>query len=349
MKRFWLACLAAGALWGTATAHADATGPARIQTEPFVTLPDGVSHPEGLAADPVTGDVYVATFNFAPGNKLLRYGRNGQLISSIDFGTQQMLGLDYDSGYVYILNMGAEKVQRVPANFDSSTVPQDVANIPALPTGAGSRPAGVSGNITFGPYTPAPNAMVFDKAGNLYVSDSWQGAIFVVPPGCGQPCTAAVFKRDALLATGGFPPFGANGLAFNAGQSVMYIANTGDDRVLAMDMTLPTHELTVFAESINGADGVLFTGGLLWVCANQSDTVVALNASGRPVAYAGQFEGIAPDGAPRGLLFPASLAQVGDTMYVTNLALALNPTGVPAAEPEADVKRWTVSRFHIPK
>ena len=102
-----------------------------------------------------------------------------------------------------------------------------------------------------------------------------------------------------------------------------------------------------FAESINGADGLLRTGGLLWVCANQSDTVVGLNANGRPVVYAGEFDGIAPDGAPRGLLFPASLAQVGGTMYVTNLALAL--TGVPGSEPEADVTRWTVSRFHIPK
>jgi len=37
---------------------------------------------------------------------------------------------------------------------------------------------------------------------------------------------------------------------------------------------------------------------------------------------------------------------VGDWMYVTNLALAL--TGQPGAEPEADTKLWTVSRFHIP-
>ena len=84
MKRFWLACLAAGAFWSAAAAHADATGPQRIPTEPFVTLPDGVQHPEGLTADPATGDVYVATFNFAGNNKLLRYGRNGQLIASKD-------------------------------------------------------------------------------------------------------------------------------------------------------------------------------------------------------------------------------------------------------------------------
>jgi DNA-binding beta-propeller fold protein YncE len=347
MKRFWLACLAAGALCATAAAHADATGPTRIQVEPFVTLPDGVAHPEGLAADPVTGDVYVATFDFSSNNKLLRYGRDGQLIATKDFDGTPLLGLEFSAGKVYILNFGASKVQRIAANFDASTPVEDVATIPQLPTGAGTRSGGVSGTITFAKAAPAPNAMVFDSAGNIYVSDSWQGAIFRVAAGCAGACVAELFKQDPLLATVGFPPFGANGLAFNADQSVMYIANTGDDRVLTMDMATRTVSPDAFAESINGADGVLFTGGLLWVCANQSDTVVALNGNGRPVAYAGEFDGIAPNGAPRGLLFPASLAQVGSTMYVTNLALAL--TAKAGDEPEEDVKRWTVSRFHVPK
>ncbi|HZZ94697.1 MAG TPA: SMP-30/gluconolactonase/LRE family protein [Usitatibacter sp.] len=348
MKRFWFACLAAGTLLGAASlARADSSGPVRVETEPFVTLPDGVRHPEGLASDPATGAVYVATFDFGPNtNKLLRYSRNGQLEASKDFGATPLLGLDFAGGKLYILNMGASRVQRIAAAFTASTPVEDVAQIPVLATGAGTRTGGVSATITYGPASPAPNAMVFDRSGNLYVSDSWQGAIFRIAnaTACAMPCAATTFKQDALLATAGFPPFGANGLAFNADETVMYVANTGDDRVLAMNMA--DRGLSVFAESINGADGLLFTGGLLWVCANQSDTVLALNANGRPVVHAGEFLGIAPNGAPRGLLFPASLAQVGDWMYVTNLALAL--TGVPGAEPEGDVTRWTVSRFHIP-
>ena len=72
MKQFLWACLTAGALCAAPAAHADASGPARIPVEPFVTLPDGVQHPEGLATDPATGDVYVATFDFSVANKLLR-------------------------------------------------------------------------------------------------------------------------------------------------------------------------------------------------------------------------------------------------------------------------------------
>ena len=32
----------------------------------FASLPDGVRYPEGIAANPVTGDIFVATFDFGP-------------------------------------------------------------------------------------------------------------------------------------------------------------------------------------------------------------------------------------------------------------------------------------------
>ena len=160
--------------------------------------------------------------------------------------------------------------------------------------------------ITFGSNSaPAPNAFEFDKHGNLYVSDSFQGAIFLIKDviHCKHTCAVTTLSHDPLLATAGFPPFGANGLAFNGDNSALFIANTGDDRVLKLDMA--SKVVSVFAESINGADGIVFDRqGRLWVAANQNDEVVALNANGRPVIRLGKFEGIGPDGAPKGLLFP---------------------------------------------
>jgi hypothetical protein len=47
------------------------------------------------------------------------------------------------------------------------------------------------------------------------------------------------------------------------------------------------------------------------------------------------------------LLFPASLAILGDELFVTNLALPLTPA--PGDEPEEDVTRYTVSRIKLPK
>ena len=83
------------------------------------------------------------------------------------------------------------------------------------------------------------------------------------------PCEVATVKHDGLLATAGFPPFGANGLALSRDGTKLFIANTGDDRILRLD--LKTGELSVWAESINGADGIASYRGRIVVAANQAD------------------------------------------------------------------------------
>ena len=355
MKKTWLACLLAGALSLPAFADNNRSFTVVENVERFATLPDGIRFPEGLAASPA-GDIFVGTFDFGPNpNKLVRFSHNGQVSAIKDFGATPLLGLEFRAGNVYILNFGTEQLQRLPGNFNAGTPVETVATFPKIGS-PGSRtednPDGSQDTITFGSNGKgAPNAMVFDRAGNLYVSDSFQGAIFrgANATTCTAPCPVEVIEHDPILATAGFPPFGANGLALSPDESTLFIANTGDDRVLAMKLVAPpppASRIAVLAEGINGADGLLFANGLLWVCANQGDHVFALNAQGRPVVRAGSFEGVRKDGRPESLLFPASLATVGGFMYVTNLALPLTPT--VGDEPEEDVTRWTVSRFRIP-
>ena len=325
----------------------------------FAVLPDGVRFPEGITANPANGDIYVGTFDTGPNsNKLLRFNRDGHVVASRDFGITPLLGLEFDRAHkkVYVLNVGdfvgtGSKIQRVTADL---TQLEDVAIIPPI----GAPTPRTVGNpdlsfdtITFGDNARVPNAMVFDSHGNLYVSDSFQGAIFRIDGAahCHTPCFVATVAHDPLLATAGFPPFGANGLAFNSAESALFVANTGDDRVLKitnLSSTSPT--VTVFAESLNGADGLVFDdkSGLLWVATNQADEVVALNANGRVVAKLGEFRGINRNGTPDGLLFPASPVIVGDEIFVTNLAIALTPTA--GDEPEEDVTRWTISRMKLP-
>ena len=357
MKRMWIAASAACAMVlavGNACA-ADDLVLMRNAANQFATLPDGVRYPEGIAANPHTGDIFVSTFDFGPNaNKLVRFAKNGKVAAVRDFGGTPLLGLDFDAahGKVYILNFGASKVQRIAANFDANTPLEDVATLPnvgAPPPRTAGNPDGSSDVTTFGSNGfPGPNAMVFDRNGNLYVSDSFQGAVFRIAnaKSCAPPCAVTLFSHDTLLGTAGFPPFGANGLALNSDETALYIANTGDQRVLKMD--LATKTVSVFAVSINGADGIAFDDeGRLWVAANQADEVVALNENGRIIARLGEFQGIRKDGTPDGLLFPASIVIVDDWMYVTNLALPL--TGMAGAEPEADVTRWTVARMKLPK
>src|SRR5204863_9915258 len=121
-----------------------------------------------------------------------------------------------------------------------------------------------------------------------------------------KTCNVETFSHDPLLATPGFPPFGANGLAFNKDESALFIANTGDDRVLRPEMVSGLRKVTVFAESLNGADGIAFNDAPLWVLPNQADEVVALNANGRIVSQLGEFRGIYRDRTPDGATLPAS-------------------------------------------
>jgi sugar lactone lactonase YvrE len=329
----------------------------RDAAEDFAVLPDGVRFPEGITANPENGDIYVGTFDFGPNpNKLLRFNNNGQLVAQKDFGGTPLLGLEFNpkDKKVYICNFGASKIQRIAADFDETTQIEDVAMIPSIgapPNRTEGNPDGSQDTIIFGSSGfPAPNALTFNKRGDLFVSDSFQGAIFRInnARACGAPkslCQVDTVKHDGLLATAGFPPFGANGLALSSNESQLFIANTGDDRILKLD--LGTSDLSVFAESINGADGVAYHEGHLVVAANQGDEIGIVNADGRVIAKLGDFLGIRDDGSPRGLLFPASLVIVDDKIFVTNLALPL--TTAAGDEPEEDVTRYTVSRINIPK
>lgn len=319
----------------------------------FAVLPDGLRFPEGITANPRTGDIFVGTFDFGPNaNALLRYDDRGRLQARRDFGGTPLLGLAFGprDGKVYVANFGASQIQRIAARFDATSAVETVATVPALGAPADRsvpNPDGSSDTIKFGSNRfPAPNAMVFDKSGNLYVSDSFQGAIWRIDNAhaCAAPCAVALVKHDPLLATAGFPPFGANGLALARDGGALYIANTGDDRVLKLD--LAGGALSVFAESVNGADGLAMDAhGLLWVAANQADALAALNDKGRVVAGIGAFDGIDRDGAPDGLLFPASLVIVGRDAFIANLALPLTPA--VGDEPEEDVTRWTISRVRL--
>lgn len=338
-------------------ARAAASGPIRIAVEPFVTLPADVRHPEGLTVDPATGRFFVGTFDArepasARHNVVLRYDADGTLRATRAFGATPLTGLEYRDGHVYVLNFGASTLQRLPADFEADTPIEDVATFAALSPPAPTartidNPDGSSDRIVFGSRgLPGINGMTFDRAGNLYVSDSFQGAVYRIADAkhC-APCVVETISRDPLLGTAGDLPFGANGLAFDADERALYVNNAGDGRVLRMAPT--GGAATIVAEAVHGADGLLFHRGRLWVASNQADVVVALDERGRRRVHAGTFEGIADDGTPRGLLFPATTAVQGDWMLVANLALPLTPAS--GDEWEEDVRRWTIVRFRIPR
>ncbi|MDR0181954.1 hypothetical protein [Lysobacter arvi] len=329
----------------------------RIETRPFVTLPEDFRHPESLATDPDSGEVYVGSFDSrepatARRNQLIRLSPDGRLLARADLGATPITGLAYADGAIYFLNFGASKLQRLPAKFATGQSPEDIASFAALtPPAPGDRlianPDGSQDRIVYGSAGfPAINGLAFDEAGNAYVSDSFQGAIYRIPRAttC-RPCKVDVLVRDPLLVTTGALPFGANGIAIDATAGLLYVNNAGDGRVLRLP--LAGGKPDVLAESVYGADGLLLHDGLLWVASNQVDAVVALDSRGLVRARAGHFDGIGPDGAPRGLLFPAATAVQGRRMLVANLALPLTPR--EGDEWEEKVTRWNLVQFDIPQ
>jgi len=298
----------------------------------FATLPKpGPGFPEGIAAD-WRGRIFVATFDFTVGNVVYVFDRNGKLDETISLPAGVVpLGMEFDHrGNLYVANFGGGTVLKFEPPFNSGSVPERTF---AVCGGAGAG-CGL-------------NSITFDKWGDLYVSDSFGGNVFRIDLGKDGTGAVSTFVSHDLLKPGnhGFPPFGANGLAFDHSGKNLYIANTADDRVLKYNLATAT--VSVFAESVNGADGIAFDSkGRLWVAANQADEVVALNSSGRVIERVGSFQGVGKDGAARGLLFPASIVLSRGDIYVTNLALAL--TGAVGDEPEEDVTTYTVSRFRIP-
>jgi DNA-binding beta-propeller fold protein YncE len=297
----------------------------RGKVERFATLPAGSPHPEGIAVDSRNGDVYVTGFMptqpTGPG-KVFVFDREGDLKRTllVTGSSNALLGIDFHpkSHELLVVDFGGGKVLRVNPFSGASSV--------------FTAPVGAMGL----------NALGFDNAGNVYISDSFRGTIWRTGEGGGA---AEDWVTSPLLTTTGFPPFGANGLDFSSDGS-LFVANTGNDTVLRVNTA--TKVVDPFTNSINGADGLFVDKhDNIWVCANQSDEIVVVDKTGKAISKLGDFNGVR-NGSPVGLLFPASLARHGDWIYITNLSLDTRTIGLPQSVDSqwaAQVKRHTISRI----
>jgi sugar lactone lactonase YvrE len=301
----------------------------RGKVERFATLPAGAANPEGIAVDN-HGFVYVGTFAVtgAPPGRMFVFDRDGDLRRELNptGSSNLLLGVDINpvTDDLLVVDFGNKTVLRVDRHSGAATV------FTTIPGGAAA----------------GPNAIAFDRAGNVYISDSFQGVIWRTGPGGGAPIA---WVSSPLLTTTGTPPFGANGLDFNRRETALFVANTGSDQVIRIPVTAGAPGTPeVFVNSINGADGlILDEHDNVWVTANQADEIVVVDPSGRAIAKLGDFDGL-KHGAPEGLLFPASLARRGDWIYVTNLSLDIRLFGLPQAVDSqwaAEVTRHTISRL----
>ncbi len=307
----------------------------RGEVERFATLPAGEGPPEGSAADR-RGNIYVSTFDLrraftgSPGpGRMFVFDRHGELERTVEIAGSSHLLLDLafhpTTGALLAVDFGKQQVLRVNRHTGASSV------FATIPGGAAA----------------APNMITFDQAGNVYISDSFQGIIWKTGPSGGTP---EQWVESALLRTSGVPPFGAIGLAFNRAGDAMFVANSGNDQIIRIPVTAGAPGTpAVFVNSVNGASALLIDeDDNLWITASQADEVVVLDPTGRVIAKLGDFDGLSRRGAPRGLLFPVGMLRVGDWIYVSNLSLDLRLFGLPPpvdAQWAAEVRRHTVARL----
>ena len=335
MKKFWSAVALLGILSGTPVYAWD-----RGDVDVLAVLPDvtpGVpSSVEGLTVGP-DDNIYVTSFGFnaagaISGNSVLYVIKpNGNLVRKVAIANSSphTLGLAFNpvNGFLLVLDFGNGQVLHVDPVTGTSSV--------FIPPVAGS----------------GLNALTFDKHGNVYISDSFNGVIWKTGP-FGGVLTA--WSSDPLLQPGSglTPPFGANGVEFNNAGTVLFVANTATHQIIQIPVNPngTAGTASIFITGINAPDGIAIDRkDNLWVCANQEDEIVVIDKTGKVIAKLGDFNGI-DDGIVRGLLFPASPAfsKDGKTLYVSNLTLFLPYAGARAAVDSAwtlKVKHYTVSKM----
>src|SRR4029077_6655562 len=160
-----------------------------------------------------------------------------------------MLGLRFNpvNGFLLVLDFGAGTVLHVDPMTGASSV-----FVPAIPN------SGL-------------NALTFDKLGNAYISDSFNGVIWKVGPNGGTP---PIWSSDPLLGpgTGLTPPFGANGVEFSNDGKTLFVANTATHQLIQLPVKSDgaAGAASIFITGINAPDGIAIDPkGNIWVCANQ--------------------------------------------------------------------------------
>lgn len=265
-----------------------------------------------------SGDARIFAFDTNKGTLVKQY----PIPTTNNAPTHGLVGMALDgSGNLYVAD-----IHRGVVRLDlSSGQTETYAEIPDLPPcSAGLLDGDCSPTLSNRP--PFPNDVVFDRDGNLYVSDSFQATVWKIPPpgpdDDGLPLDATPWFQDAALDR---PVFGPNGIRLTPDGKQLCIAVTGPrGAIFCLAFPDPEGSLTVVRKyGGEGPDNMAFgQSGTLYVAlafASQIEAIPSLGSS-EGTLYSGPAR--APDGdvdwdAPAGVAFD----NASGSLLVTNHAL----------------------------
>ena len=210
-----------------------------------------------------------------------------------------------------------------------------IATIPAIPSDGG--------------YPPFPNGLVFDSNGNLFVSDSFGGAIYRISHRGGP---ARLWAQDSLLqgTTAETPcgthfsglPIGVNGMAFDSHGDLL-ADNTTESVIVRIpvrrDGSAGPASLFVPQDCrLWGADGMIADRwGNVYVAANAAENVVRIAPTGRLSVLASHAAGD-PLFTPSDLAFAPGW-QDRPALFIANFSLAY-PDGEDGGVAKLALSPW---------
>jgi sugar lactone lactonase YvrE len=253
--------------------------------------------PEGVAADKM-GNLYVGFMPLGQIRKITADGTDPVVVQFPDPGT---LGLAVDA----VGNLYASHASGDPATGGVYRLNRD----------------GVLERFDGTAQMAFPNSLAFDKRGNLYVTDSATGTIWrITSSGAAAPW----LQHELLEGLGevpGYPPIGANGIAY--WQGVLYVANTEKGLILripiGVDGSPDEPEILADSPDVYGPDGLaLDVFGNIYAALVFQDKLVRIDPDDGSVTELATIDD--------GLDEPASLAfstQKGDrqAVFVTNFSV----------------------------
>lgn len=294
--------------------HARTPGDSRL----FTTLPAEPGFPESIAVN--GGRVYVsggAQFGYFVPPVVLAYDlETGQQVASYPLQGENpgmpMAGTGLAFGKNDMLYVGSlqQGVLRFDVDDPGAPMQHYATALPDLPTCAFISP-GTPCSPTAVDSPPLINDLVFDKDGNLYITDSFQATIWRVPPGGGAP---KVWFQSPVLDTS----FGPNGMRFDPKGKLAYFSLTFDASGAGYIYTIPLvanpkpSDLKVFHAYTPGAgpDGIAFgKSGRLYVALAGYNQISVLGADGTEEArYSGPAANASNPSQPLPWANPSAIA-----------------------------------------